>query len=283
VIRIVTDSTANVPAPTLEQYGIEVVPLRVIFPDTTYRDHIDISAEEFYQLLPQCTTLPTTSQPPASEFEDAFRRQAADGSEVLAILISGKLSGTVASAVAAQRSLPDLPITVFDSWSVAAPLSLMVQHAAKRAEQGATMAELLRELEIIKSRSQLLFTIDTFKYLQKGGRIGGASALAASLLRIQPILTLTEGVVNAWGKVRGKKKALQTMVEAARENGGTGETVKVGVIHAAALEAAEELANDVVRVLGCARPELMPISPVIGTHVGPGAIGLGYYDERWLS
>ncbi|NPV09052.1 MAG: DegV family protein [Anaerolineae bacterium] len=282
MIRIVTDSTANVPTAVVERYGIEVVPLRVIFPDITYRDQVDITAEEFYRLLPHCETLPTTSQPPASEFEDAFRRLSQDGSQVIAILISSKLSGTVASATAAQRALPDLPVTVFDSWTTSALQAFMVEHAAEKAAQGATMQEVVQDLEVLKARSQILFTIETFRYLQKGGRIGNASALAASVLRIQPILTLNQGVVDVWGKVRGKRRALQVMMETARERGGTGEGLRVAVVHASAPDVAAEMADDVTRQLQCPRPELMQISPVIGTHVGPGAIGLGYYHRDWL-
>lgn len=282
MIRVVTDSTAGLSSALAASHGIRVIPLIVIFPDMTYRDQVDITVEEFYRLLPQCDSLPTTSQPPASEFEDVFREACQDGDEVLAILISGKLSGTVASAVAAQRALPDLPITVFDSNATCANLALMVEYAAERSASGAPMADIVHDLEVLRQRSQLLFTVATFRYLQKGGRIGGASALAASVLRIQPILTLSEGAVDVWTKVRGKRKALQTIVETARERGGVGEHMRVAVIHGADPEAAASLADDVVAVLGCRRPRLMDISPVLGVHVGPGAVGLGYFSESWL-
>ncbi len=282
MIRVVTDSTAGLPSALAASHGIWVVPLQVVFPDMTYRDQVDITVEEFYRRLPQSDSLPTTSQPPASEFEQVFRTACQDGDEVLAILISGNLSGTVASAVAAQRALPDFPITVFDSRATGANMALMAEYAAERAASGATVAEIVRDLEIIRGRSQLLFTVSTFRYLQKGGRIGGASALAASVLQIKPILTLNDGVVDVWTKVRGKRKALQTMIQTARERGGAGEHMRVAVIHGADPETAAALADEVVETLGCRRRPLMKISPVLGVHVGPGAVGLGYFSEEWL-
>ncbi len=283
MIRIVTDSTGNVAPSIMEEHRIEMVPLRVIFPDMTYRDQVDITAERFYEMLPGANPLPTTSQPPAHEFEEAFTRSAQGGDEVLAILISSGLSGTVASAVAAQRALPDFPITVFDSMTTAAPLAFMVEHAATRAAEGASMAEIVRDLETLRKRSRLLFTVETLEYLKKGGRIGGAAALAGSLLRIQPILTVNQqGTVEVWNKCRGKRKALQTIVDGVRQDAGTGSAVHVGVIHAAAPEEAAQFALDISQALDCPTARIMDISPVIGTHVGPQALGLGYYNRDWL-
>jgi len=282
LIHIVTDSTASIPTGMAASLGVRVVSLRVVLPEMTYRDQVDISAEEFYRLLPQCEGLPTTSQPPANEFEKVFREACDGGNQVLAILISSRLSGTVASAVAAQRALPELPITVFDSLATSGVLALMVQYAAEQAASGAAMTQIIAGLEEIRKRAQLLFTIATFRYLQKGGRIGGASALAASVLRIQPILTLHEGAIEVWSKVRGKRKALQAIVETARERGGTGDHMRVVVVHGNDPESASALAGDVSEALQCPRPELMQISPVLGVHVGPGTVGLGYYSTRWV-
>lgn len=282
MIYIITDSTAGISPELAASLGIRVIPLRVIFPEMTYRDQVDISTDEFYRLLLQCEGLPTTSQPPASEFEEVFREVCRGGNEALAILISGELSGTVASAVAAQRALPELPITVFDSLATSGNLALMVEYAVERAAAGAPVSDIVRGLEVIRERSQLLFTIATFRYLQKGGRIGNASALAASLLRIQPILTLEDGVVTVWGKVRGKRKALQTIVETARDRGGVGDHMRVVVIHGADPEGAAALAEEVAATLQCSPPRVLEISPVLGVHVGPGAVGLGYYSADWV-
>ena len=283
MIRIVTDSTAGMPLDVAAQHGVEVVPLRVIFPDATYRDLVDISPSRFYELLGASPALPTTSQPPAAEFQGVFERVTAGGDDVLAILISSKLSGTVASAVAAKQELPQAQVTVFDSQVTAGPQKFMVERALARAQAGATVEEIVRDLEIMRERAQIYFTIETFEYLQKGGRIGGAAALAGTLLRIKPILTLRDGSVAAWGKVRGKRKALQTFLDATLQQVGTGPSVRCAVMHAAAPDEAEELRQEAQRAFQCPVPDLAEFSPVLGVHVGPGTVGLAAYNEEWLA
>jgi DegV family protein with EDD domain len=283
MVRIVADSTSNLPRELTDRYGIEVVPLRVIFPGgTTYRDGIEITTGEFYRMMAASPMLPTTSQPPAAEFEDVFARLTASGDEVLAIVISGYLSGTLASAVAAQRSLAPAKITVFDSLAAAAPVAFMVQRAAERAATGASVQEITADLEILRARMQMLFVVDTLEYLQKGGRIGGAAALAGSLLRIKPILIIKEGRVDAWGKVRGKRKALQLAIEATAQHVGTGPSVRAAVMHAACEQEAREFGEQVVSALGCPAPPLSELSPVLGVHVGPGTLAVAAYNEQWL-
>jgi len=282
MIHIVTDSTAGVSQSLAEEHGIEIVPLRVIFGDTIYCDGVDITPAQFYRMLASSPTLPTTSQPPIAEFREAFERATADGDEALAILISSKLSGTVASAVAAQGELPGARITVFDSLTTSASQAFMVEHAATRAASGATMDEIVRDLQTLRDRAQIFFTIETFEYLQKGGRVGGAAALAGSLLRIKPILALRDGVVAAWGKVRGKRRALQCMLEATQEKVGTGPSVRSMILHAASADEAEELRQEVQETLKCPAPQLAEISPVLGVHVGPGTVGVAAYNEAWL-
>lgn len=282
MIRIVTDSTAGLSKKVAREQGIAIVPLRVIFPEETYKDGVDISPSEFYVKLPQSRTLPTTSQPPAGEFEEVFEPIIDNGDEVLTITISSKLSGTFASAISAQKTINPSKITVFDSLTTAAPLKFMAMWAARQAQAGKTVAEILDGLQILRDRAPLLFTVQTFEYLQKGGRIGGAAALAVSLLNIKPILTLNNGIVDASGKVRGKKKALQTMVQAVHERVGSGPHVQVEVLHGRAEEEAEAYADEVEKVIGCPRPEISEFSPVLGVHVGPGAIGIGAYNETWL-
>lgn len=282
MIRIVTDSTANLTDDLVSQHGVEVVPLRVIFPDATFRDGIDITPDEFYRKLTGNSIVATTSQPPAAEFAEAFARLAADGDEVLAIVISEKLSGTMASAVAAQREMPGARIEVFDSKVTSGPMAFMVDVAARMAAAGASMDEVLAALAVLRDKTQMLFVVDTLEYLQRGGRIGGAAALAGSLLRIKPVLTLRDGRVEAWGKVRGKRKALQMALEAMKEQVGEGPSVRTAVIHASCEEEARAFQEEVSQALCCPPPRLYEFSPVIGVHVGPGTIALASYNESWL-
>lgn len=282
MIRIVTDSTANLPADVVSRHRVTVVPLRVVFPDGTYRDGVDITPAQFYSLLSGSPSLPTTSQPPAAEFELAYRQAIDAGDEVVAVTISEALSGTYASAVTAMRHLPQGKIVAFDSRSTAAPLAFMVTVAAEMAEAGASLADITRALEVLRDRAQILFVVGTLEYLQKGGRIGGAAALAGSLLRIKPVLTLRDGRVEAWGKVRGRRKGLQIIVETIADTVGRGPTVRAAVMHATGEADAAEFAREVEVALGCPAPALYEFSPVIGVHVGPGTIGLAAYDTAWL-
>ena len=282
MIRIITDSTTNLPKEAVDKYGVEVVPLRVIFPSGTYRDGVEITTSEFYHMLTASPVLPTTSQPPVPDFEQVFARATAGGDEVLAIVISSHLSGTYTSAVTAQRSFPEAKITVFDSLATAAPAAFMVEHAAERAAAGASVAEIIPDLEILRDRTQIFFVVDTLEYLHKGGRIGGAAVLLGSLLSIKPILTLKAGRVEAWGKARGKRKALQLALTALAQQVGTGSSVHAIVMHAACEQEAREFCQQVAATLHCPTPPLSEFSPVLGVHVGPGTIGVAAYNEQWL-
>jgi DegV family protein with EDD domain len=282
MLRIVTDSTANLPDDFVAEHGIAVVPLRVIFPDATYRDGIDITAAQFYRKLAASPTLPTTSQPPAIEFEQAYESVIAGGDDVLAITISESLSGTFASAVTAQKAFPAGRVTVFDSRVTSAPLAFMVTVAARMARDGVALPEILRVAAVMRDRCQIYFVLDTLEYLQKGGRIGGAAALAGSLLKIKPILTLRNGRVEPWGKARGKRRAMQGAMEAAVVAVGEGPSVRAAVVHASAPEAADAFRQEIAPTLRCPLPEIYEFSPTIGVHLGPQALAVAVYNTEWL-
>jgi DegV family protein with EDD domain len=282
MLRIVTDSTANLPEAVVREHGLSVVPLRLVCADSTYRDGVDITPAQFYRLLASARALPTTSQPPAAEFELAYERILEAGDDALTVTISGKLSGTHDSAAMALRRFSAERVAAFDSGTTAAPLAFMVLVAAAMAESGATAAQVLQALEVMRQKTQVLFVVDTLEYLQKGGRIGGAAALAGSLLRIKPVLTLRDGRVEAWGKVRGGRKALQVALETIAETVGRGPTVRTAIMHAACEDKAREFAEDTVAAIGCPAPDIYEFSPVIGVHVGPGTLGVAAYDTAWL-
>lgn len=282
MLRIVTDSTGNLPEAVVRQYGITVVPLRVVFSDSTYRDGVDITPPQFFRLLAGASSLPTTSQPPVGEFELEYERILEAGDDVLAITISEKLSGTFASATMAMRRFPQGRVTVFDSEVTAAPLAFMVLTAAEMAERGEPLPSILSALEVLRERSQILFVVDTLEYLQKGGRIGGAAALAGSILRIKPVLTLRNGRVEAWGKVRGGRKAQQTAIETIAETVGRGPSVRAAVMHAACEDRVHEFAAEAAAAIGCPPPDIYDLSPVIAVHVGPGTLALAAHNADWL-
>lgn len=274
MIRIVTDSGAYLPADLVQQYDIHVIPLKVFFGEQAYRDEIDLSHQEFYRMLAEAETLPTTSQPSAGEFFDLYSELSKDGDEIISIHISGKLSGTISSAQSAKEMLPEAKITIVDSASAAMGQGLMVLTAARAAAEGKTMAQIVTTVERMISAMNVVFVVDTLEYLQKGGRIGGAAALVGTLLKVKPILCLKDGRVEPLDKVRSKRKALARLLEVIEEGVGPGTPVRVAVLHAQVPDEAKELEQEVRTRFNCTECYFAEIGPAIGTHTGPGLVGL---------
>ena len=274
MIQIVTDSSAYLPADLVQQHNIHVIPLKVHFGEQTYRDEIDLSHEEFYRMLAEAETLPTTSQPSAGEFFDLYSRLSKDGHEIISIHISSKLSGTVSSAQSAKEMLPEAKISIVDSASTAMGLGLMALTAARAAEEGKTAAEIVAAVEKMIKAMNVVFVVDTLEYLQKGGRIGGAAALVGTLLKVKPILCLKDGRIEPLDKVRSKRKALARLLEVTEECVESGTPVRVAVLHAQVPDEARELEKKVRARFDCAEYYFAELGPVLGTHTGPGVVGL---------
>jgi len=278
-VAVVTDSSAYLPAELVQQYGIYVVPLNVHFNGVLYRDNIDITEEEFFAKLATAAELPTTSQPSAGDFVQVFR-QAAEGADgIIAILISSLLSGTYASAQAAKEMLPHIPIAVVDSRSTSMGLGFLALAAARAAQEGKTLEEIVALVESLIPRIRVFFVPDTLKYLAKGGRIGGAQALLGSMLSIKPILQLVNGRVELLEKIRTHSKAIARMVELMRQECNE-RPVHVAIVNTMAPQKAEELRKQVAEALPhCRELIITGVSPVIGAHTGPGALGVIFYTE----
>jgi len=280
MIKIVTDSTAYLPEEVVQRYGIQVIPLNVLFGERTYKEGLDLSYEQFYQMLAQAKNLPTTSQPAVGEFYELYSKLVQDGSEVISIHISSKLSGTIDSALMACKELPEASISVVDSLSTAVGLELMVIAAAEAVAAGQSRAEVVAMLEQMVRETRLFFVVDTLEYLQKGGRIGGAAALVGTLLNVKPILHLKDGRIEPLSKVRTKRKAVKELLGLMVEEMGSEEPVRIAVGHAVALKEGQSLLEKAQSRLNCTVSYLAQIGPVIGTHTGPGALGLATCPER---
>jgi DegV family protein with EDD domain len=274
MIQIVTDSSAYLPVDLVQEHNIQVIPLKVHLGEQTYRDEIDLSHEEFYRMLAEAETLPTTSQPSAGEFFDLYSELSKDGHEIISIHISSKLSGTVSSAQSAKEMLPEAKITIIDSASTAMGLGLMALTAARAAEEGKTAAEIVAAVEKMIPAMNVVFVVDTLEYLQKGGRIGGAAALVGALLKVKPILCLKDGRVEPLDKVRSKRKALARLLEVVEERVGPGTPVRVAVLHAQVPDKARALEQEVRARFNCTECYFAELGPVLGTHTGPGVVGL---------
>ena len=281
-IKIVVDSTADLSNDVLQQYGIERVSLKVHAENKDYRDWIDIQPKEFYQLLRNMDTLPTTSQPSPTDFIDTYKRIASPNDTIISIHLASKLSGTFQSAVLAKSMLPEYDITVIDSKQATCGLGILAVAVAKAVENGRTKEEILKIIDRIIESQRTLFMVDTLKYLHKGGRIGKASALIGSLLNIKPILSLDDdGGVMAIDKARGKKKAEKAMLQLLKNSYGDAALSAV-FCHADALEEMEQIIESVKQELNIDDADIMiaDIGPVIGTHVGPGAWGIIAHEKQ---
>jgi DegV family protein with EDD domain len=278
MIKIVTDSTAYLPEETTRKYDIPVVRLYVHFGEEAFKEGLELSNEEFYTRLKEAPVLPTTSQPSAGEFHQVFQELVEAGHEIVALTISSKLSGTWNSAMAAKEMLPEAGISVIDTLSTSVAMHLMIEAATEAIAAGATREEVVAQIEEIKSKIQLLFVVDTLEYLAKGGRIGNAKAFMGTLLKVKPILTLQDGAIEPLEQVRSRRKAQARMLDLIEEHvGGKGPQAKLGIVNALALEDAERLRDEITARLGCAEPIMGSLGPAIGTHTGPGLVGIAAY------
>ncbi|WP_147802357.1 DegV family protein [Alkalicoccus halolimnae] len=275
-VVIVTDSTADIPASLAEDLSIRVVPLKVHFGNETYEDGVDLTSEQFYKKLKEAGTIPTTSQPTPNQFEEAYKKIFKEtGSDIISIHLSSKLSGTFQSAYIAQQTLgEEVPLEVIDSKRASYAIGVIVVEAAQMAGKGASKEEIVNRINEMLEETSVYFMVDTLEYLQKNGRIGKASALVGSLLKIKPILSLTEeGEVYPFEKVRGNKKAVQKILsEFTRLYNG--KPLHVGISHAEAEKEAEHFMSRMKEQFDVQQEVITNIGPVIGTHVGPGTISI---------
>ena len=278
-IALVTDSTAYLPPEFVEQYNINVLPLNLHWGEETLQDGIDISPDEFYIRLAQSPTLPTTSQVSVHQFSELFKQLSADHEGILCIVISSGISGTYDSAEGALQEFDTVPVKLVDTRTTACGQALAVMAAVRALEDGMRLEETGALVEGICQKMSTNFVVDTLEYLHKGGRIGGASRYLGTALNIKPILGLNdEGKIEALERVRTKKKALERLITLMEEQVGDG-SASVGVMHASAPQAAQEFLDQVQLRIKCSQTMIVELSPVIGTHVGPGTIGASVFRD----
>ncbi len=276
-VAVVTDSTAYLPDELVSQYGITVIPLVVIWGEETLKDNVDISSDAFYKRLPTAEVMPSTSQPSIQAFADAFKQLNDEGYDILTVVISSALSGTLDSAIQAKKMIPDANITLIDSQTSSLPLAYMALAAARAAKRGASLEECAKVAETVREHSQVFFAVDTLEFLHRGGRIGGASRFLGTALGLKPILYLKEGKVEALEKVRTSKKAQARLLDIIGEGvEGKSPINFIGVVHAASEENANKILELVKERFNPEELMVSNLSPVIGTHIGPGAVGIGY-------
>ncbi len=280
MIRIITDSTCEAPPEVLADPRVAVLPLSVVFGQTALRDGIDITKEEFWARLPKSNPLPTTSQATPAEFIGMFQEYTGRGDEVVAILLSGKLSGTYDSAVIARDSQEGWPVDLVDSLSVSIGLGLMVQEAVAMAAAGAGRAEIVARMHHMRDRVRIAFAVETLEYLERGGRIGKAQAFVGTLLSFKPILAIVAGEVEPVARVRSRAKALEALQERLLQQvPERGEGVRLALTHAQVPADAAAVGRSLAERFETSKLYICDLGPVLGVHVGPGTIGAAVYAD----
>jgi len=283
---IVTDAGCDLPPVIFEEYNIKIAPLKILFGDEVYQSGVDMTQEQFYVRLGRGDVHPTTSQPTVPDFVDLYRTLGADGTPILSIHISEGLSGTVNVARQAAKELSDQPITVWDSGTLSAAMGIQVMTAARASKAGYSTEQILPLLKQTHEVADLLFTVEDLTYLYKGGRIGSVRYQLGQVLHIKPIVTVsksgsTYGTYISAGRARSLPKAIDAFIShitAAVEAGGKLRAISV---YGDDDSLAKELNSRLADKFDCIYLDLVPTAPVLGVHVGPGALGIGYARGDW--
>ena len=273
-VAILTDSTSYLPETVREQYRITVIPLSLIWDEETYADGVDITPEEFYNRLGSSASLPSTSQPSVAAFESAFQDLLDRGKDILAILISSGISGTVHSAQQAKKLLDTDRIRVVDSKTAGMAAGLHIIAAARAAEAGESLAACAETALNAQQQTDVVFAVDTLEYLHKGGRIGGAKRFLGSMLNIKPILEIRDGRIEPVDQVRTHKRALDRMIELTRDRSAEERPLRMAIMHSNVPDQAKQLQGTLEQLFSPEEIFLSELSPVIGTHVGPGTLAI---------
>ncbi|MFP7492380.1 DegV family protein [Terribacillus saccharophilus] len=276
-IAVMTDSTAYLTPEQREAFDIHMIPLQVVFDDATYEEEVDITASEFYEKVKQQKDLPKTSQPVVGKVIEKLEELSKSYDAVISVHLSSGISGTYQSMVAADDMVEGIEVHAYDS-----ELSCMAQgyyalEAARMAKQGASVEDILKRLDEMKETMVAYFIVDDLSNLQRGGRLNGAQALIGSLLQVKPVLHFENKVIVPFEKIRTKKKAISRIKALFAEQAADGAKMKVCFIHANRPEEAENLRQELAAEYPNAEVEVSYFGPVIGTHLGEGAIGLLWY------
>lgn len=272
-IKIVTDSTAYITKEYAEKENITIVQLNYMFGDELSKEPFPGEFDDFFKKLSTTKLFPTTSQPSAGEFYNAFDAAFKEGYEdIIVILLSAKLSGTYNSAMVAKNMLSDKKITVIDSQNAAANMKFLVEDAVHMAKDGKTREEIVEHLEARKKNMKIYLTTDTLEYLSRGGRLSSVQATVGNILNIKPIIQLENGELKLLEKIRGKQKAITSIISKVPSD-----VQKIGICHILDYEFAEKMDSTLKEKFPHATITIDELGPVIGSHLGPKGIGICFY------
>lgn len=280
-VKLVIDSASDISGKEAEELGIHMISMPILFGDKTYMDGVDLCGRDFFEKLIESDALPTTSQINMFQFEECFSELTSDGSDVVAVTLSSRLSGTYAGAVSAAGSFPG-KVFVVDSLNASIGERILIQYAVRLLRQGKTAGELADNLEEARQKIRVLALLDTLEYLQKGGRISAAVAMSGTLLQIKPVISIMDGEVKMIGKAMGSKKGNNLLRQLIEKSGG----IDFQMPYAAAYSGMDDslLQKYIKDSASLWEDELdhVPsycIGSTIGTHVGPGAIAVAFFEK----
>ncbi len=277
-VRIVTDTTAGLPMEFAKANDIEVVPQVVLLGDESYLEFYELAYQDFLQWIYSSKEMPKTAAPPPGEFIVAYERQLSKGETILSIHPSSEVSGTVRSAQAAKAdAFPDADIRILDTRTVGSNLASMVIEAQSMADAGCSPDEIMDHLRAMMERSKTYFLVSTLEYLRRGGRIGGASALVGSALRVKPILHLVDGRVDVFEKVRTQHKAYERMMELITSQCADAPDANLSIMQADSMRLAKQFQADLCEKLGITDIPILEAGAAITTHAGPGVLAVGFF------
>jgi DegV family protein with EDD domain len=277
-VSVVTDSTANIPVELTKKLNISVVPLILIWGEKSYKDGVDMLPNDYYKRMANSKTIPTTSQATMLSMKNVFQSLLGQGYDVLGLFISSRLSGTVQSALQAREMMQKgrEKVAIIDSLATTMALGWPVLTAARAANTGGNLVECQKLAEKARDQTGVMFVVETLEYLRRGGRIGGAQAMLGTLLNVKPLLELQDGRIESVEKIRTKKQALGRMLDLIEEKVANRTPIRLATVHANAETEAVSLLETARQRFNPIESFTSPLSPVIGTHAGPGTLALAF-------
>lgn len=279
-VAVMTDSTAYIPKDLREKLNIHMVPLNVVFGDESYRDEIEISVDEFYKKVREEENLPTTSQPSVGDVVKKLEELVEEGYEaVVSVHLSSKLSGTYHAVASAGNMVDGIRVYAFDSEYSCMPQGFMAIKAVELVKQNKSPEEIIQQLKELKSKIRAYFIVDDLSHLQRGGRLSSTQALVGSLLKVKPVLHIVDGKIVPFEKIRTRKKAVNRAMGMLYEDAEKNEVEKVVFIHGNDEESANILRDEFAEKYPSIETVISYFGPVVGTHLGEGAIGVSWYTK----
>jgi DegV family protein with EDD domain len=279
MIKIATDSTCDLPPGYAEKHGIHTVPINIQFGTDTFEDGVTIDRATFYQKIEETGSLPSTSQPSTGQFQEHYTRLVEQGADdIISIHVTAKLSGTYQSAELAKGMVKDqVRVHPFDSGCGSAGLGFMALEAARMAEEGRGVADILSRLEVMRERMNIVLTLNDLRFAQMSGRVGKLQSSLASLLNVKPMVVLEAGIIDVSEKVRTRRKAIERMIELMAERVRTTEPVNLAVVHAEALDEGQAVLERATALFDCRETFLTDLTTSLVVHFGPKTLGLIAY------